>query len=53
MIYNQEDILKEYFGEFSHDEFVHGEIISKKGDKYIGGFKNWKKHGKGSLKTSE
>jgi hypothetical protein len=30
---------------------VHGEAIDKDGAKYIGGFKNGKRHGKGSVKT--
>ena len=31
---------------------VHGEMIYKEGAKYIGGFKNGKMSGQGSLKTS-
>ena len=30
---------------------MHGEAIEKDGAKYIGGFKNGKRHGKGSVKT--
>ena len=32
---------------------VQGELIYKDGGMYIGGFKNGKMHGKGSLKTPE
>jgi hypothetical protein len=48
LIFNEEHGLKECFGEFSDNEFLHGEKIDKDGYKYIGGFKNWKLHGKGS-----
>ena len=50
LIFNEKNEHKEFFGEFSNNQIVHGEMIGKDGGKYIGGFKNWKRHGKGTMK---
>ena len=40
LIFNEKNEHKEFFGEFSNNLILHGEMIDKDGVKYIGGFKN-------------
>jgi hypothetical protein len=52
LTFKEKDSRKNFFGEFSNNDMVCGEMIYKEGEKYIGGFKNGKMSGKGSLKAS-
>jgi hypothetical protein len=53
LIFTEKDKKNEFFGEFSNNQMVHGELIYKTGTKYVGEIKNGKFHGKGSIKTPD
>jgi len=39
-----------YKGEWNNDKLIKGEYTNGKGDKYVGDFRDWKRHGKGIIK---